>query len=65
MAEFYVEISAQSNGDHVVHKSNCSLLPAKDAIHYLGAISNAASALKKANQSFKQVCGCSHCATAG
>jgi hypothetical protein len=31
----------------------------------LGAISNAASALKKANQSFKQVCGCSHCATAG
>jgi len=61
MAEFYVEINAQSNGDHVVHKSDCAHLPAKEAIQYLGAISNCNSALKKAGQLFRQVSGCAHC----
>ena len=62
MAEFYVEIIAQSNGEHLVHKSGCSFLPAKEAIQYVGSISNFDSALKKANQTFRQVNGCSHCA---
>ncbi|WKJ92526.1 hypothetical protein QZJ86_10380 [Methylomonas montana] len=61
MAEFFVEINAQDNGEHVVHKSNCSLLPAKDALRYLGSIASAASAVKKAQESFKLVNGCSHC----
>ena len=61
MAEFYVERVAQSDGTHIVHKSNCSMLPAKDAIQYLGAISNSGSALKKANQTYKLVNGCGHC----
>ena len=64
MAEFYVEITAQGNGDHLVHKADCSLLPAKNAIHYLGAISNSDSALKKAGGVYRQVNGCSQCVTA-
>ena len=63
MAEFYIETSARDNGDHVVHTSTCSQLPAKDTIYYLGSISNCASAVKKAGERFKQVNGCPHCAT--
>ncbi len=64
MAEFYIETNAQPNGDHIVHKASCSLLPAKDAIHYLGSIASATSAIKRAAESFKQVNGCPQCATA-
>ncbi|QPK64164.1 hypothetical protein IVG45_04100 [Methylomonas sp. LL1] len=63
MAEFYIETNAQPNGDHIVHNANCSLLPAKDAIRYLGSIASCASAVKKAAESFKQVNGCPQCAT--
>lgn len=63
MAEFYIETNAQANGDHIVHKANCSLLPAKDAIRYLGSIASSASALKKAAESFKHVNGCPQCAS--
>ncbi|MGR8933140.1 MAG: hypothetical protein ACU837_01970 [Gammaproteobacteria bacterium] len=61
MAEFYVEKIAQSNGEHVVHKSDCSLLPSHETLQYLGAISNCDSALKKAGQFYRQVNGCAHC----
>jgi hypothetical protein len=63
MAEFYVETLTQSNGDHLVHKSTCSLLPSKESILYVGSVSNAASAIKKANQTFPRVTGCSQCAS--
>lgn len=62
MAEFYVELNAQSNGDHVVHISECSLLPSKDTMQYLGSISNTKSAVKKAAEVLRQqASGCSHC----
>lgn len=64
MAEFYVEINAQSNGDHFVHRAECSQLPAKNTIRYLGSIASCASAIKKAAESFKQVNGCPHCSSA-
>lgn len=64
MAEFYVEKTAQDNGAHIVHKATCSVLPGKEAIQYLGSISNSTSALKKAGQFFKAVSGCSQCSTA-
>lgn len=63
MAEYFIELTAQDNGDNVVHKASCSLLPAKEALHYLGSIGSIESALKKANQTFKQVSGCPHCST--
>ncbi|MGR8930275.1 MAG: hypothetical protein ACU836_06505 [Gammaproteobacteria bacterium] len=61
MAEFYVETNPQTNGDHVVHRIECSLLPAKDTISYLGSIASGASAIKKAAERFKQVNGCPQC----
>ncbi|MGR9045398.1 MAG: hypothetical protein ACU83N_08885 [Gammaproteobacteria bacterium] len=64
MAEFYIELNPQGNGDHVVHNSECSKLPAKEAVQYLGSISNCTSALKKAAERFKQVNGCSQCLSA-
>jgi hypothetical protein len=63
MAEFYVEINAQANGEHVVHRAECSLLPAKDMISYLGSIASCASAVKKAAERFKPVNGCPQCAS--
>jgi hypothetical protein len=62
MAEFYVEINAQANGEHIVHFADCSLLPAKDTISYLGSIASCTSAIKKAAERFKQVNGCPQCA---
>ena len=64
MAEFFIELNPKENGDHVVHNAGCSILPAKDAVHYLGSISNCTSALKKAAERFKQVNGCSQCLSA-
>lgn len=65
MAEFYVEITAQSSGDHVVHTSECSLFPSKETVQYLGSISNTKSAVKKAAELLrKQTSGCSHCTPA-
>jgi len=63
MAEFYVEINAQTNGEHVVHRADCTQLPSKETIRYLGSIASCTSALKKAAESFRQVNGCPHCAT--
>lgn len=63
MAEFYVETTPRENGEHVVHNATCGELPAKDSIQYLGAISNCASAVKKAGERFKPVNGCPICAT--
>ena len=63
MAEFYVEINTQNNGDHVVHKADCTLLPSKEDIRYLGSIASCNSALKKAAEMFKQVNGCTQCAS--
>ncbi|MGZ0079258.1 hypothetical protein [Methylomonas sp. YC3] len=61
MAEFFIEISAQENGDHLIHKSSCSLLPAKEAIYYLGSISSVTSAAKKASERFAKPTACSQC----
>lgn len=65
MAEFYVELNGQDNGGHVVHTSVCSLLPSKEALQYLGSISNTKSAVKKAAELLrKQATGCTHCTPA-
>lgn len=61
MAEFYVEITTQSNGEHLVHKADCAQLPAKESLRYLGSIASSNSAVKKAAELFKPVSGCSHC----
>lgn len=37
MGLFYVEKGTNEAGEHVIHSSTCSCLPAEDAMHYMGA----------------------------
>ena len=41
MAEFYVDRKTDTAGDHLVHLSTCTSLPAAENQLYLGAYSNA------------------------
>ena len=62
MARYYVNKNAQSNGDHEVHKSNCSWLPATENRIYLGDFSNCYEAVREARKHYSKVNGCYHCA---
>ena len=61
MASYYVNDKAQANGDHEVHVSTCSWLPAPANRTYLGEFSNCAPAVTKARQRWTQVNGCYYC----
>lgn len=61
MAEFYVELNACDTGERFLHRAECTALPAKDTLRYLGAISNPTSAAKKASEFLKMVTPCPHC----
>ena len=61
MARYYVNKNAQNNGDHEVHKADCSFLPGKENRIYLGDFSNCAPAVKKAKEYYSQVNGCFYC----
>ena len=54
MARYYVNNSAQNNGDHEVHKEGCYK---KD----LGLHSNCSTAVKEAKKTFSQSNGCIIC----
>ncbi|WP_231706079.1 hypothetical protein [Labilibaculum antarcticum] len=62
--EYYVNINAQSNGDHEVHKSSCSYLPSSENRKYLGHFNNCRDAMKEAKKSYNQVNGCNYCNSA-
>ena len=61
MAEFYVEKKANESGEHLVHSSICSSLPAKESMHYLGARSNAQSPVNEALDRYTKVSTCPKC----
>ncbi len=65
MAEFYIELNPNYNGDHVVHDAGCEHLPSKNALRYSGTICNCMSAVKKAQERFKQVTGRVRCSVTG
>ncbi len=65
MAEFYIELNPNDNGDHVVHDAGREHLPSRDGLRYPGTICNCMSAVKKALQRFKQVTGCVRCSVTG
>jgi hypothetical protein len=58
---YYVNNNKQPNGDHEVHKKNCSYMPSnkKD----LGEFDNCQDAVKEAKKTFPQSNGCIHCCT--
>ena len=61
MARYYVNKNAQSNGDHEVHRYDCSFLPVAENRIYLGDFSHCSYAVAKARQYYNQVNGCYFC----
>lgn len=61
MAEFYVEKTTNETGEHVMHSSTCSALPAADKLQYMGARSNAPASMKEAADWFTRVAPCPKC----
>lgn len=56
---YYVNDRAQANGDHEVHKSGCSYMPANKT--YLGLHASCADAVEAARKIYKQSNGCYYC----
>jgi hypothetical protein len=59
--KYFVNKNAQSNGDHEVHREDCSYLP--DAVNriYLGDFSSCQFAIAKAKEYYNDVDGCYYC----
>ncbi|MFW6130939.1 MAG: hypothetical protein ACOC56_07120 [Atribacterota bacterium] len=64
MDKYYVNKNAQLNGDHEVHKENCSYLPDKKNLICLGSFDNCYDAVREARNHYNQVNGCYWCANA-
>jgi hypothetical protein len=64
MAAYYVNKTAQPNGDHEVHTSGCQWMPAETNRIYLGDFSSCAPAVTKAKEHYTQVNGCATCSRA-
>ncbi len=62
MKKYYVNMNAQSNGDHEVHESGCSYMPDVENRRYLGEFSLCYSAISSARKYYNQVNGCYFCA---
>ena len=61
MADYYVNKQAQPNGDHEVHKSDCSHLPSPENRQHLGSFLNCHGAVQKAKEYYPQSNGCYYC----
>lgn len=61
MARYYVHIRAASDGDHQVHRFDCSWLPAEENRKYLGDFASCQPAVTEAKKHFTKVNGCIHC----
>lgn len=61
MSSYYVNRTAQPNGDHEVHDSVCRYLPSSENRIYLGELTSCTGAVNKAREHFLQVNGCFYC----
>jgi hypothetical protein len=61
MARFYVNKNAQENGDHEVHKSDCSFLPSEENRLFLGSFDNCTDAVNEAKKTDPKSNGCYFC----
>lgn len=64
MAYYYVNKVAQTNGDHEVHVSGCSYMPAEHNRTYLGDYTNCVPAVAAAKAYYWQSNGCYYCSPA-
>ena len=61
MAEYYVNINAQDNGDHEVHTTGCSHPPDEGNRKQLGEFESCAAAVAKAKETYENANGCAYC----
>lgn len=61
MDAYFINKEAQFTGEHEVHKSNCTYIPATANKLYLGIFSNCDEALNEASKYYKHVDGCYFC----
>lgn len=59
MTRYYVNKNAQANGDHEVHVSTCTYLPA-DRLD-LGSFDSCHDAVREAKKHYSQSNGCAFC----
>ncbi len=64
MPRYYVNKNAQANGDHEVHTTGCSFMPAKENRIYLGDFGSCSPAVREAKKHYSQSDGCFYCANA-
>lgn len=62
---YYVNKTAQSNGDHEVHVSTCKRLPGVDDRVYMGTFDSCGPAVSYAKKTYPQANGCYHCCDSG
>ena len=63
MAEFYLEKTAQSAGEHLVHFDNCTAMPKRQEMIYLGSIASFESAWKSGKSYYNAISACPTCAS--
>ena len=61
MANYYVNKNVQTNGDHEVHVSGCSFMPATENRTFLGDFSSCKPAVIEGKRYYSQVNGCYYC----
>jgi len=61
MDTYYVDIAAQSNGWHEVHKAGCPLMPPARQTKRLGVLSGAEDAVTCAKQYYSHAHACNFC----
>ena len=61
MEKYYVNNTAQINGDHEVHKNGCYWLSLVSSKKELGEHSTCHSAVRKAKETYPQSNGCKTC----
>ncbi len=64
MTLYYVNKNAQANGDHEVHKSDCSFMPSSENRVYLGDFSSCRPAVAAAKKIYPTADGCYYCSPA-
>jgi len=64
MSKYYVNKKAQSGGEHEVHTTGCSFLPAQENRVYLGEFNSCGPAVTEAKKHYSNVDGCFYCSNA-
>lgn len=61
MAAYYVNMNAQANGDHEVHKDGCIYMPNLSNRKYLGDFTSCGPAVQAAKRIYSKSNGCYYC----